>query len=247
MPKKNEVNNECYHDLNERWYTAQDDPVALLRAEAKLHVPWIQEVLLSHGKENSRLLDMGCGGGFLTNKLIHMGHEVTGIDLSEESLLIAKKYDTTGKVAYLQADAMKTEFPDNSFDVVLAMDLLEHVEDVPAVIKEASRVLKPGGLFFFHTFNRNILSHLIIIKCVEWFVKNTPKNLHVPHMFIKPKEIKSFCLQAGLSTKIMQGQRPKFTLPSLLNLLFKNKVHPNFEFKFSPSLLLSYSGMAQKV
>ncbi|HSX26160.1 MAG TPA: bifunctional 2-polyprenyl-6-hydroxyphenol methylase/3-demethylubiquinol 3-O-methyltransferase UbiG, partial [Chlamydiales bacterium] len=158
------INNDFYEDLEEHWYTAFDHPVALLRAENAIRIPWIREEISHHLP--SKVLDIGCGAGLLTNALAAAGHHVAGIDLSSTSLQIAKKYDKTHQVNYQIANAYSLPFPDNHFDTVCAMDVLEHVEDPGLLIAEASRVLKPNGLFFFHTFNRNPLSYLFIIKGV---------------------------------------------------------------------------------
>jgi 2-polyprenyl-6-hydroxyphenyl methylase/3-demethylubiquinone-9 3-methyltransferase len=126
------------------------------------------------------------------------------------------------------------------------MDLLEHVEDPSKVIEEASRVLKPGGLFFFHTFNRNPLSYLLIIKGVDWFVRNAPKNMHVYRLFIKPKELKSFCLSQNLKVEHIFGMRPSFSSPALFKMLLTGKVDSKFRFVFTPSLMTGYVGFAKK-
>ncbi|QDE65942.1 hypothetical protein BHS09_02385 [Myxococcus xanthus] len=98
-------------------------------------------------------------------------------------------YDGTGSVDYRVADAYVLPFDDGCFDVVTCMDFLEHVEEPARVVAEAARVLAPGGLFFFHTFNRNWLAGLIIIQAVEWFVPNKPDHLHVLRLFITPEEL----------------------------------------------------------
>ena len=241
------VNNDIYNTYGDRWYDADDDPVALLRAESKTKTPWIIERIKNHGllKSTTRVLDVGCGAGFLSNELAKVGLQVTGVDLSEESLKVAAQHDQTCSVCYRTADAYQLPFTDQSFDVVTAMDFLEHVEDPKAVIKEFSRVLKPNGLFIFHTFNRNVLAHLIIIKFVEWVVKNTPKHLHVIHLFIKPKELASYCEQAGMSPKDMIGIKPVFSTIPLKNL-FTGIVPKSLRFEFTQSLLLSYMGFAVK-
>ena len=125
------------------------------------------------------------------------------------------------------------------------MDFLEHVEHPDQVIKEFSRVLKPNGLFVFHTFNRNPLAHLVIIKVVEWIVKNTPKHLHVIHLFIKPKELVNYCEVAGLTTKDMIGIKPVFSTIPMRNI-FTGIVPKTLRFEFTKSLLLSYMGFAVK-
>ena len=156
------INNDFYEELGDGWYTATDHPIALLRAENKVRVPWI----LSEIGPRKTVLDIGCGAGILTNALAEKGHTVHGIDLSERSLQVAKTRDATQSVVYKQASGYSLPYPAQTFDVVCAMDLLEHVEEPQKIIAEASRVLKPNGLFFFHTFNRNLLSYLLIIKAV---------------------------------------------------------------------------------
>ena len=242
-----QVNNDVYDTYGNRWYEAHDDPVALLRAESKTKTPWIIERIKDHGLLNptTAVLDVGCGAGFLSNELGKLQLKVTGVDLSEQSLKVAAQYDVTKSVQYLTADAYKLPFADQTFDVLTAMDFLEHVEDPAAVIKEFSRVLKPNGLFIFHTFNRNILAHLVIIKLVEWIVKNTPKHLHVINLFIKPKELASYCLQAGMVSKDMIGIKPIFSTIPLKNI-FTGIVPPGLKFEFTKSLLLSYMGYAVK-
>ena len=235
------VNNEIYHTYGDRWYTADDDPVALLRAESKTKTPWILQQITKHNYLNktTKVLDVGCGGGFLSNELAHAGLQVTGVDLSEDSLLVARKFDQTKSVNYLVADAYALPFPDNSFEVLTAMDFLEHVEHPEKVIKEFSRVLKPQGIFIFHTFNRNPLAYLIIIKLVEWVVQNTPKNMHVLHLFIKPKELRHYNLKANLKTLEMIGIKPVFsTIP--LSAFFFFFFSKKLKFEFSKSLLFSY-------
>ncbi len=241
------VNNEIYNTYGDRWYTAQDDPVALLRAESKTKSPWILEKLKKHDLLNSKtqVLDVGCGAGFLSNELALHQLNVTGVDLSEESIKVAQKFDSTKKVKYLAADAYNLPFADQSFDVLTAMDFLEHVDQPAKVIQEFSRVLRPGGIFIFHTFNRNILAHLIIIKLVEWLVKNTPKNMHVIELFIKPSELEKYCRDANLQPQEMIGIKPRFSTIPLKNV-WTGIVPAGLKFELTRSLLLSYMGYATK-
>ena len=241
MAKTAHIDNSIYETYGNKWYTADDDPVAILRAENKVKTPWI----LDRVKPHSLILDVGCGAGFLTNELAREGHNVTGVDLSAESLKVAGKFDETKSVDYIVANAYELPFEDHSFDVVCALDFLEHVEDPARAIKEFSRVLKPNGKFFFHTFNRSPLSWFVIIKLVEWLIPKTPKHMHVLHLFIKPEELKKYSLSAGMHVTEMTGIKPVFrSIP--LKKIFKGRVPPEMKFELTKSLALSYLGVAQK-
>jgi 2-polyprenyl-6-hydroxyphenyl methylase / 3-demethylubiquinone-9 3-methyltransferase len=241
------VNNDIYETYGERWYTADDDPIALLRAESKTKSAWILNKIKTHFElsKNTKVLDVGCGAGFLSNELAKHNLDVTGVDLSPESIKVAGLYDQTKSVRYLAADAYHLPFADQSFDVLTAMDFLEHVEDPAGVIKEFSRVLKPGGIFVYHTFNRNFLSYIVIIKLVEWLVKNTPKHMHVLRLFIKPAELKTYCAHAGLVEQDVIGIKPVFSSVPFKNL-FTGIVPKSLKFELTSNLLLSYIGYAQK-
>lgn len=242
---KARVDNTIYAALGERWYTAQDDPIALLRAENRARTPWMLQLMRHHPEEGAlRILDVGCGAGFLSNALAAHGLEVTGIDASEEALAVARTRDRTGRVDYRAGDAGNLPFGSVSFDAVCAMDLLEHVENPDRVIREASRVLRPGGLFFFHTFNRNPLSWLIVIKGVECFVRNTPPNLHVLGLFLRPAEIRELCRSAGLAPIELRGLRPEILNRAFWKMILSGRVGPEFRFRFSRSLLTGYCGAA---
>lgn len=240
-----QINNAFYDKLGEEWYVRLDHPVALLRAENAVRMPWISEII-AKSHPGGALLDVGCGAGLLSNPLAEKGFEVTGIDLSESSLTVAKMYDKTKSVKYLKANAESLPFENESFDLVCALDLLEHVENPGAVIAEAGRVLKKNGLFFFHTFNRNLLSYFLIIKGVEWAVRNTPEKMHLYRLFIKPEELRVFCASASLEIQEIRGLKPKiFSLP-LCKMLLQRKVPPDFQFEFCRSLLTGYIGYSKK-
>ena len=185
MATKTAVDNSIYDRLGDRWYDAYDDPVALLRAESKVKEQWIVDRLPA--ARDLKILDQGCGAGFVSNALARRGHQVTGIDLSAESLEVAAKRSPEGNPSYLCVDALQTGLDSASFDAVVSLDFLEHVEDPAAATREAARLLKPGGYYFFHTFNRNFISWLTVIKFVEWFVPNTPKHMHVLRLLSSPK------------------------------------------------------------
>ena len=240
-----QVNNDIYHELGERWYHAKDDPVALLRAESRTRNPWvvaeIQKVF-----STAQVLDIGCGAGLLANELARQGIAVTGFDASEESLEIARRYDLTGRARYQFGDANHLPFADESFDVACALDFLEHVEDPARIVAEAARVLKPGGLFFFHTFNRNFVAWLFGIKGVEGFVQNTPRNLHSYRYFIKPSELAAMCENSGMRVVTMRGLNPVIWQRAFWKMVLTGTVEDSFKFKFTNAKLIGYTGIATK-
>ena len=242
--KAKSINNAFYNDLGSKWHEGEDDPLVLLRAENALRNPWIDKVAQERLGRKCTILDIGCGGGLLTNFLSLQGHAVCGVDLSEESLKQARERDVTKNVAYTHASAYQLPYPDKQFDVVCAMDLLEHVESPDKVIAEVGRVLKKGGLFFFHTFNRNFLSWLVIIKGVEWFVPNTPPNMHVYPLFLKPSEVKKMCCLNGMTVEEIKGVSPDFNSFAFWKMIFRRKLSSQIKFHFTPSLKMGYSGYA---
>jgi 2-polyprenyl-6-hydroxyphenyl methylase / 3-demethylubiquinone-9 3-methyltransferase len=250
MERKNRnkklINNQFYDDLHDNWYLSNNHPVALLRAENNLRNPWIKNEIKKHFPHKCKILDIGCGAGILTNFLALDEHDITGIDISEKSLTIAEKFDTTKKVKYLKANAYNIPLENHTFDVICAMDVLEHIENPAKLIQEASRLLKHGGLFFFHTFTKNILSYLLVIKCVEWFIPNTPKNMHVYNLFIKPKELKKMCYNSGLTILSLKGFQPKISSLKLLKMVLKKELKDDFPFIFKKKIKTGYCGFAMK-
>lgn len=243
------VNNEIYKALGDLWYTSYDSPVALLRAEARLNAPWIAERVrarLGHARE-LRILDVGCGAGFVANELARCdpAFDILGVDVSGDALAVAQRHDETGRVRWREADARALPLADESFDVVCAMDFFEHVQPIEAYISEIARVLRRGGLLFFHTFNRTWLSWLVIIKAVEIFVRNTPRDLHVLGAFVRPAELEAACATSGLTMQEICGTRPRVSL-ALLRLGVTGIVPADLEFRRVRSTRTGYGGVAQK-
>jgi 2-polyprenyl-6-hydroxyphenyl methylase/3-demethylubiquinone-9 3-methyltransferase len=239
------VNNAIYETLGDRWYQAKDDPVALLRAEARQRTPWVLAHLAEAGRP-CRVLDVGCGAGFLASPLAAAGHQVIGLDAAADSLAVAARHDATGRVGWRRGDALALPFADGAFDAVCAMDVLEHVEAPARVVAEVARVLAPGGRFFFHTFNRTWLAWLVVIKGVEWFVANTPRHLHVLRLFVRPDELATMCRAHGLSPAAWEGVRPRVDA-ALWRMVRTGAVPDDFTFVLMRSLLLGYAGVARKV
>ena len=240
------VDRVYYDRLGARWYEAEDNPVALLRAESRLLNPWVtREIVAALGEGTIRVLDVGCGAGFLSNHLASAGHRVRGIDAAPGALDVARAHDASRSVIYDQGDARALPYAGGAFDVACAMDLLEHVDEPSRVIAEIGRVLAPSGLFFFHTFNRNFLAWLVAIKGVEWFVRNTPGDLHALRLFLKPKEVEAMCREQGLAPTKLLGSRPQVGAP-FWRMLATGKVSNELTFTFTKSTRIGFTGMARK-
>ncbi len=170
-------------------------------------------------------LDVGCGGGFLTEEIARMGFDTTGVDPAAQSVLAAASHarESGLNIRYKTGAGESLPFEDRSFGVVTCCDVLEHVRDLPKVVSEISRVLKPEGVFCYDTLNRTWASRLAAIKISQvwkpWAFM--PQNLHVWRMFIKPGEMKSLLRQNGLEWKEHRGLRPDVPIPRLLGYLRK--------------------------
>jgi len=240
------VNNEFYDRLGEEWYNNKNFSMSVLREQGNAKNPWAQNKIEKYlGSSPQQILDIGCGGGFLSNYLAEKGHQVTGIDINPNNLQVAKKYDATKTVSYVEADARDLKFPDESFSVAAAMDVLEHVEELDKLISEASRVLKKGGLFIFHTFNRTLLARIIGVWGLN-LMPGVPLNTHIYRLFIKPEELTAKCSQHQMRIAEMSGIntniKPTTVLKAFAGIYCPEEVH----FTFTNSLKASYLGVAIK-
>ena len=163
---------------------------------------------LSDGLFGKRVLDIGCGGGILAESMANRGAEVTGIDMANASLEIARLHslETGVKVEYqcMSAEQMANQQP-GQYDIVTCMEMLEHVPDPASVIRSCATLVKPGGKVFFSTLNRNLKSYLMGIVAAEYVLQWVPKGTHEYERFIKPSELIKMADQAGLFTRSATG------------------------------------------
>lgn len=154
------------------------------------------------------VIDIGCGGGILTESMAKLNANVTGIDMSEAALSVAQLHlhESNLKVEYIHttAEKMAAERP-GQYDIVTCMEMLEHVPDPTSIIRACASLVKPGGNLFFSTLNRNIKSYLFAIVGAEYALKLLPKGTHDFSKFIRPSELDEWSRQAGLSAKEMMG------------------------------------------
>ncbi len=150
---------------------------------------------------NPRILDVGCGGGILSEALAKAGAQVTGIDLSLPSLEVARQHAQAGglHISYraVTAEELAAEQPE-SFDAVTCMEMLEHVPDPAKVIAACARAVKPGGRVFFSTINRTLKSLVAVILIGENILRLLPRGTHEYRKLIRPIELKTWSKQAGL-------------------------------------------------
>lgn len=187
-----------FSELAHRWWDP-DSEFKPLHEINPLRLNWIDGVSAIQGKT---VLDVGCGGGILAESMAERGAQVTGIDLSEKALSVAKLhlFESGKKVEYrhIAVEQLAAERP-SSFDVVTCMEMLEHVPDPASVIKACGTLVKPGGSVFFSTINRNLKAYLLAVVGAEYVLNLLPRGTHEYAKFLKPSEVAAFARQAGLS------------------------------------------------
>ena len=167
-------------------------------------------------------LDIGCGGGLLAEEFARLGCAVTGLDPSAASLDAARRHagESALDITYLEGVGEQLPFEDGTFSLVYCCDVLEHVADVGAVVREAYRVLRPGGVFLFDSINRTVRSWLLMIKLVQDWKKTAflPARLHDWHGFIKPAELTAALTVEGFTVRDLTGIAPA-SIPAALGAM----------------------------
>jgi len=200
---------EKFNALAERWWDPTGD-FRPLHEINPLRANFIEQHIAKSGSgtlAGKRIVDIGCGGGILTEALSHRGAKVTGIDMSEAPLNIAKQHAEQGALeidyrlmtAESLAEQVEQEGETAQYDVVTCLEMLEHVPDPASVIAACARLCKPGGHLFFSTINRNPKAYLFAIIGAEYLLKLLPKGTHDYPKFIKPSELASWVRHAALT------------------------------------------------
>ena len=157
------------------------------------------------------VLDLGCGGGFMSEALAARGAKVIGVDVSRGAIGVAKRHAASGGLAirYLVASGEGLPLPDASVDCVVCVDVLEHVRSLDQVLDEVRRVLRPGGVFLFDTINRTWLARFVIVTCGERIFRLLPRGTHDPAGFIKPTELDAKLAARGFTDRVFKGLGPR--------------------------------------
>ncbi len=186
--------------LASRWWDPEGEFRSLHEINP-LRLDWIRQHVQMAGTE---IVDIGCGGGILAESMAKAGATVTGIDMAEGPLAVARlhQHESGAEVDYRQATAeeLASEAAE-SFDIVTCLEMLEHVPDPSEVIRSCAALVKPGGHVFFSTINRNPKSFAFAIVGAEYVLKLLPAGTHDYAKFIRPSELESWARPAGLSLK----------------------------------------------
>jgi 2-polyprenyl-6-hydroxyphenyl methylase/3-demethylubiquinone-9 3-methyltransferase len=195
---------EKFSELAHRWW----DPRAEFRPLHEINPLRLAYIDARAGLRGSRVLDVGCGGGILAEAMAARGALVTGIDLAEKPLAVARLHlmESGLSVDYrlASAETMAREMP-GRFDAVACMELLEHVPDPAATVRACAELVVSGGHVFFATINRNLKAYVLAVVGAEYVLNVLPRGTHDYARFIKPSELAAMCRPAGLSVANLTG------------------------------------------
>jgi 2-polyprenyl-6-hydroxyphenyl methylase/3-demethylubiquinone-9 3-methyltransferase len=194
-----------FSELAHRWWDPESEFRPLHQINP-LRLDWIDSLVGLSGK---RVLDVGCGGGILSDSMARRGADVTGIDLASKALKVAQLHAleaATPNIHYVETsvEALAAEQP-ASFDVVTCMEMIEHVPDPASVVRACSTLVKPGGWVFFSTINRNPKAFLFAIVGAEYVLRLLPRGTHEYAKFVRPAELAAHCRASGLALDHMRG------------------------------------------
>lgn len=193
--------------LASRWWDPESE-FKPLHAINPLRLGWIREQVGS--LTDKKIVDVGCGGGILAESMARAGAQVTGIDLAEKSLKIARLHGLESGVTVtyqaIGAEQLAEQQP-GQFDIVTCMEMLEHVPDPALTVQACGKLVKSGGWVFFSTLNRNPKSFLFAIVGAEYLLRLLPRGTHNYESFIKPSELAAAARQTGLDVAKLSGLR----------------------------------------
>ncbi|WP_342616953.1 bifunctional 2-polyprenyl-6-hydroxyphenol methylase/3-demethylubiquinol 3-O-methyltransferase UbiG [Rhodoferax sp. GW822-FHT02A01] len=194
-----------FSDLAHRWWDRESEFRPLHQINP-LRLEWINGICPVQGLKT---VDVGCGGGILTDSLARKGAQALGIDLSTKALRVAQLHAMeaqTPNVSYreVSAEALAEEAP-AQFDMVTCMEMLEHVPDPASIVKACATLVKPGGWVFFSTLNRSAKSFLLAIVGAEYVLNMLPRGTHEYAKMVRPNELASYCRGAELDLRHTKG------------------------------------------
>lgn len=195
-----------FSELAHKWWDPESEFRPLHQINP-LRLNWIEQTV---GRlDGLKVLDVGCGGGILSEAMAQRGAQVLGIDLAERSLKVAQLHalesgQTRVEYREIAAEALAAEQPAR-YDVVTCMEMVEHVPDPASIVQACSQLVKPGGWVFLSTINRNPKSFLFAIVGAEYVLKMLPAGTHEYAKFIRPSELLRWCRDTGLDLRHTRG------------------------------------------
>ncbi|MFI5495813.1 bifunctional 2-polyprenyl-6-hydroxyphenol methylase/3-demethylubiquinol 3-O-methyltransferase UbiG [Actinoplanes sp. NPDC051859] len=242
------IDNDYYHEVGDGWWDERG-PLRTLHDMNPARVSYFdQSAREAFGPDRAaiRVLDIGCGGGLVSERMAALGYRVTGLDLSEGSIEIARRHAAASgvDVEYLVGSAFELPCENGSVDLVVVSDVLEHLHDLPAATAEIARVLRPGGLVVFDTINRTVAAWLKAIVLSERVLRIVYPGTHNWAMFIRPDELRRTFAANGLAVTDVRGLEPEASPHRIFAAVLRGgAVGP---FHLTDSTAVSYIGRAVK-
>jgi 2-polyprenyl-6-hydroxyphenyl methylase / 3-demethylubiquinone-9 3-methyltransferase len=204
MNNVDEAELKKFSDLAHRWW----DPLSEFRPLHTINPVRLEWISKATALNDMHVLDVGCGGGILAESMAQQGAHVTGIDLANKALAVAKLHSLESgvKVDYraISAEDLANEAP-ATYDVITCMEMLEHVPEPASVVQACAKLVKPGGSVFFSTINRNPKAYLLAIVGAEYVLRLLPRGTHDYAKLIKPSELAAYARRAGLESVEIRG------------------------------------------
>ncbi len=206
---------ERFNRLSATWWDSLG-PMRPLHVVNALRLNYVVEQIASHlGRDSAsalsglRILDVGCGGGLMSEALARLGAQVVGVDASPGNVAAARLHARSQNITvdYRLGEPAEVLAPEERFDVVLALEVVEHVSDVPAFLATAAALLAPGGMLFVSTIDRTFKSFVVAIIGAEYLLRVLPRGTHQWSMFVRPKELSSALDPSHLQIRDLRGMR----------------------------------------
>lgn len=204
---------ERFSRLSHAWWDPRGEFAPLHRINP-LRIGYIRDQAAAHFQRSGELplsglslIDIGCGGGMVAEPLARLGANVTGIDASQKNIEAAKIHAGASGLAidYRAAAAETVAASGETFDIVLALEIIEHVADIGAFVAAAARLTKPGGLIIFSTINRTAKAYALAVVGAEYVLRMIPRGTHDWKKFVKPSELAAEWRRHGIEMKDMTG------------------------------------------
>jgi 2-polyprenyl-6-hydroxyphenyl methylase/3-demethylubiquinone-9 3-methyltransferase len=246
-PELTRIDNACYDRFHAAWWDPLG-PVQGLHSINPTRCDYIDRVFrASLGLERTAggwFVDIGCGGGLVTEELARRGYPITGVDISLPSLEAARNHAAAAgvQVTYHYGSAYALEVDSGTVDGVIMCDVLEHLHDLPRAISEGARVLRPGGVLVFDTINRTLKSYVLMILLAQEIFKVAAPKTHDWQLFIAPEELRTLLARHGLAIRQLAGLTPRQSIPRMIGNILQHKSIG--EFGISDDLSVLYFGYA---